>query len=65
VNSANITKEEIQNDLGNDFLPLDRIVLQQNVPMLNLNGKTIVLDTAAGSLNLPGPDTGRLIRTPR
>lgn len=65
ANFANITKDEIQSELKNNFLPLDKIVLQQNVLVLNQAGKTIVFDTGMGSLKLFGPTTGQLMKTLR
>ena len=65
ANFANISKEEIQSELKNNFLPLDKIVLQQNVLVLNQGGKTIVFDTGMGGLKLFGPTTGQLMKTLR
>jgi glyoxylase-like metal-dependent hydrolase (beta-lactamase superfamily II) len=65
ANFSNISKEEIQSELRNNFLPLDKIVLQQNVLVLNHGGKTIVFDTGMGSLKLFGPTTGQLMKTLR
>jgi glyoxylase-like metal-dependent hydrolase (beta-lactamase superfamily II) len=63
ANFNNITKEEIRRELQANFLPLDKIVLQQNVLVLNSSGKTIIFDTGMGSLKLFGPTTGQLMRT--
>ncbi|MBV9758566.1 MAG: MBL fold metallo-hydrolase [Alphaproteobacteria bacterium] len=63
ANFTNITKEEIQRQLRDNFLPLDKMVLQQNVLVLNAGGKTIVFDTGLGNLHLFGPTTGKLMQT--
>jgi len=63
ANFTNITKEEIQRQLKDNFLPLDKIVLQQNVLVLNTSGKTVLFDTGMGSLKLFGPTTGQLMNT--
>jgi glyoxylase-like metal-dependent hydrolase (beta-lactamase superfamily II) len=65
ANFSNITKEEIQKELRDNYLPLDKIVLQQNVLVLNQGGKTIVFDTGMGGLKLFGPTTGQLMKTLR
>jgi glyoxylase-like metal-dependent hydrolase (beta-lactamase superfamily II) len=65
ANFANITKEEIQKELHDNFLPPDKIVLQQNILVLNQSGKTIVFDTGMGGLKLFGPTTGQLMKTLR
>jgi glyoxylase-like metal-dependent hydrolase (beta-lactamase superfamily II) len=63
ANFANITKEEVQRQLHDNFLPIDKIVLQQNVLVLNTGGKTVIFDTGMGSLKLFGPTTGQLMNT--
>ena len=65
ANFLNITKEEIQKELRDNYLPLDKIVLEQNVLVLNQAGKTIVFDTGMGGLKLFGPTTGQLMKTLR
>jgi glyoxylase-like metal-dependent hydrolase (beta-lactamase superfamily II) len=62
-NFANITKEEIQRQLKDNFLPVDKVVLQQNILVLNTSGKTVLFDTGMGSLKLFGPTTGQLMNT--
>ena len=63
ANFLNITKDEILRQLKDNFLPTDKIVLEQNVLVLNTSGKTVLFDTGLGSLHLFGPTTGQLMNT--
>lgn len=63
ANFGNITKDEVQRQLRDNFLPIDKIVLQQNVLVLDTGGKTIIFDTGMGGLKLFGPTTGQLMNT--
>jgi glyoxylase-like metal-dependent hydrolase (beta-lactamase superfamily II) len=55
-----ISKEEIDGHLLRNFLPTDRVVIEQNIPLLTLGGKRILFETGIGSLKMFGPHSGRL-----
>lgn len=54
------TTEELTQRLEAAFLPADKMVLQQNIPVLKIGGKTIIVDTGTGSSTMFGDTTGRL-----
>jgi glyoxylase-like metal-dependent hydrolase (beta-lactamase superfamily II) len=60
-----LTKEEISQQLTENFLPTNNIVLEQNVLVINIGGKTVLFDTGMGSMKLFGPTTGQLVMTLR
>jgi glyoxylase-like metal-dependent hydrolase (beta-lactamase superfamily II) len=55
-----VSKEEIDGQLLRNFLPTDRVVIEQNIPLLTLGGKRILFETGIGSLKMFGPHSGRL-----
>jgi len=60
---ANISADEINRELVDNFLDTKNIVLEQNVLVLNTGDKVIVFDTGMGSVKLFGPTTGQLMKT--
>ncbi|GAN77010.1 MBL fold metallo-hydrolase [Acidisphaera rubrifaciens] len=60
---AHITKDEIDRELKENFLPLNNVVLEQNVLVLNTGDRVVLFDTGMGSVKLFGPTTGQLMKT--
>ncbi len=56
-----ITKEEIGKALGDNFLPLDSVVLEQNVIVLNTGSRLALFDSGMGTSKLFGNTTGSLL----
>ena len=55
-----LSKEEIHEQLLRNFLPIDKVVVEQNIPILTSGGKRILFETGTGSLKMFGPHSGRL-----
>lgn len=55
------SKEELEADLRQAFLPVDTVVLEQNVLVLNTGRQLVLIDTGMGPSKLFGPTTGRLL----
>lgn len=55
------TTEELTERLEAAFLPADNMVLQQNIPVLKIGGKTIIVDTGSGATEMFGDGTNRLV----
>ena len=55
------TTEELTQRLEAAFLPADNMVLQQNIPVLKIGGKTIIVDAGSGSTEMFGDGTNRLV----
>lgn len=60
-----LSKDEINQQLSDNFLPTDNIVLEQNILVINVGGKTVLFDTGMGSMHPFGATTGQLIKTLR
>jgi glyoxylase-like metal-dependent hydrolase (beta-lactamase superfamily II) len=60
-----LTRDEINKQLSDNFLPTNNIVLEQNVLVINVGGKSVLFDTGMGSMKSSGPTTGQLIKTLR
>jgi glyoxylase-like metal-dependent hydrolase (beta-lactamase superfamily II) len=60
-----LTKDEINKQLSDNFLPTNNVVLEQNVLVINIGGKSVLFDTGMGSMKTSGPTTGQLIKTLR
>lgn len=60
-----VPKEEIHDMLASRFLPIDRIVLEQNALVLNTGRRLVLFDTGMGFQRMFGRTTGRLIRSLR
>ncbi len=61
----NITKDEIQRQLVDNFLPTSNAVLEQNILVVNTGDRVILFDTGMGSNQTFGPTTGKLLTTLR
>ena len=55
--------EQIASTLSASFLPTDRVVLDENVLVVDTGSKVILFDTGSGSLQAYGPGAGRLFAT--
>jgi len=55
-----LSKDEINEQLLRSFLPTDKVVIEQNIPLLTSGGKRILFETGIGSLKMFGPHSGRL-----
>lgn len=58
-----VAKEEVQGMLRANFLPVDNVVLEQNVPIVNIGGRLVMFDTGMGTSKMFGPTTGRLVKS--
>jgi hypothetical protein len=58
-----LTREEIDRQLRDNFLPADNVSLEQNILVLNTGDKLVVFDTGLGSLKGFGPATGKMMST--
>ncbi len=56
-----LTKEEIAKALGDNFLPLDSVVLEQNIIVLNTGSRLALFDSGMGTSKIFGNTTGRLL----
>jgi glyoxylase-like metal-dependent hydrolase (beta-lactamase superfamily II) len=57
------TKEELAKALADNFLPSDKLILEQNVLVLNTGSKLVLFDTGMGTAKAFGPTTGRLLKS--
>lgn len=58
-----LSKVEMDRQLTDNFLPTDNVVLEQNILVITINGKTALFDTGMGSVAAFGPTTGQLMKT--
>jgi glyoxylase-like metal-dependent hydrolase (beta-lactamase superfamily II) len=58
-----LSKEEIERQLTENFLPTNNIVLEQNILVITINGNTVLFDTGMGAVKAFGPTTGQLMKT--
>ena len=56
-----VSKEEFAKALTDNFLPTDKVKLEQNTLLLNTGDKLVLIDTGSGSQKLMGPNTGKLL----
>ena len=56
-----LSKEEIVKALGDNFLPLDSVVLEQNLIVLNTGSRLALFDSGMGTSKIFGNTTGRLL----
>ncbi len=56
-----MTKDEIGKALTDNFLPTDKIVLEQNCLVLNTGSRLVLFDTGMGTSKMFGGTTGRLL----
>ncbi|RYY06855.1 MAG: MBL fold metallo-hydrolase [Alphaproteobacteria bacterium] len=59
----NITTDEIQKELRDNFLPTKDAVLEQNILVMNTGDRTVLFDTGMGLDKLFGATTGQLQAT--
>lgn len=59
-NFLGVTEQEALRMLERHFLPTDDIVLEQNVPVIDLNGRRLLFETGMGDVKVFGPRTGQL-----
>src|SRR5262245_21213400 len=62
-NFVGLSKQEMEKQLTDNFLPLDNAVLEQNVLVINTGARLVLFDTGMGSLNIFGPTTGKLLNS--
>jgi glyoxylase-like metal-dependent hydrolase (beta-lactamase superfamily II) len=55
------TKEQIAQLLSGAFLPTNKVVLEQNIPIVNFGERLVLFDTGMGASKMFGPTTGRLM----
>ena len=60
-NFLGVTPETVKEMLEKNFLPPANVVLEQNVPLVEINGRKILFDTGMGASKAFGPTTGRLL----
>jgi glyoxylase-like metal-dependent hydrolase (beta-lactamase superfamily II) len=58
-----VPKEELNKALGDNFLPTDSIVLEQNILVLNTGNRLVMFDSGMGTSKMFGPTTGRLLKS--
>jgi glyoxylase-like metal-dependent hydrolase (beta-lactamase superfamily II) len=56
-----LSKDEVQKQLTDNFLPLDNAVLDQNCPIVNTGDRLVLFDTGMGTAKDFGPTTGKLL----
>src|SRR5258707_4894647 len=59
TNFLGLSKEEMDRQLTEHFLPLQNAVLEQNALVLNTGDRLVLFDTGMGRLKLFGNTTGR------
>jgi glyoxylase-like metal-dependent hydrolase (beta-lactamase superfamily II) len=62
-NFVGLSKQEMEKQLTDNFLPLDNAVLEQNALVINTGDRLVLFDTGMGSLNIFGPTTGKLLNS--
>ena len=60
-----MSEAELAKALGDNFLPTDSIVLEQNILVLNTGSRLVMFDSGMGFSKAFGPTTGRLLNTLR
>lgn len=60
-NFTGLTKEEMGQQLRENFLSVENAVLEQNALVINTGSRLVLFDTGLGSLNVFGPTTGKLL----
>ncbi len=58
-----LSKEDIDRQLTENFLPTNNIVLEQNILVVTIGGKTALFDTGMGSVKAFGSTPGKLMKT--
>lgn len=62
-NFTGLSKDEMGKQLGDNFLPLENAVLEQNAVIVNTGDRIVLFDTGMGSLKIFGPTTGKLLNS--
>lgn len=60
-NFLGVERETVSDMLHRNFLPESSVTLEQNVPLVEINGRVILFDTGMGASKAFGPTTGRLM----
>lgn len=60
-----VAEAEITKALTDNFLPLDSVVLEQNILILNTGSRLVMFDSGMGFAKAFGPTTGRLLSSLR
>ncbi len=60
-----VSKDEVNKMLTDNFLRTDDAVLEQNSPIVNINGRLVLFDTGMGKVQMFGKKTGRLLTSMR
>jgi glyoxylase-like metal-dependent hydrolase (beta-lactamase superfamily II) len=58
-----VSKDEVRSMLTRSFLDTRNVVLEQNIPVVNMGDRLIMFDTGMGTSKAFGPTTGRLIQS--
>lgn len=58
-----VGKDEVRAMLERNFLDTKNVVLEQNIPVVNLGDRLVMFDTGMGTSQAFGPTTGRLIKS--
>lgn len=58
-----VSKDDVRGMLQRNFLDTKNVVLEQNIPIVNVGDKLVMFDTGMGTSQAFGPTTGRLIRS--
>jgi glyoxylase-like metal-dependent hydrolase (beta-lactamase superfamily II) len=56
-----LSQEEFNQGLSDNFLPTDKLFLQQNALVVNTGRRVILFDTGLGTARMMGDKTGRLV----
>jgi glyoxylase-like metal-dependent hydrolase (beta-lactamase superfamily II) len=58
-----VPEAELTKSLADNFLPVDSVVLEQNIPILNTGSRVVMFDTGMGFSKAFGATTGRLLKS--
>lgn len=57
------SKEEVQKMLRDNFLDPNKVVLEQNILVINTGDKLVLFDTGMGTSQMFGPTTGKMLNS--
>lgn len=60
-NFLGVTRDEVAAMLRRNFLRTDDVTLEQNAPLVEVNGRRVLFETGMGQSRMFGPTTGRLL----
>lgn len=63
TNFLGLSKEEMDRQLADNFLPSNNALLEQNALVINTGDRLVLFDTGLGSLKIFGPTTGKLMNS--